>query len=95
MIQLPPPSFAPTSHIIQAFLYPIHHLSRDLWPVVHWTLHVVLLQLVFFPVVRVHHQLSFAIFPYYHVSPQDTAELAQEAKRVVQEMFGSDVDYQD
>lgn len=95
MIQLPPGPCAPSSHVIQAFLYPIHHPPRDFWPGVHWALHIELLQLVFFPVVRVHHQLAFGIFPEYHVGAQDAAELTQEAKRVVQELFGGDVDNQD
>ena len=47
------------------------------------------------PVVRVHHHLAFAVLPEYHVGAEDAAQLAQEAKGVVEELFGGDVDNQD
>lgn len=95
MIQLPPHSPAPSCRIIQAPLHHAQHLARDLRPRVHRALDVVLLQLVFIPVVRVHHHLALGVLPEYHVGAEDAAQLAQEAEGVVEELLGVDVDDQD
>lgn len=58
-------------------------------------LDAVLLQLVLVAVVRVYHHLALSVLPKYHVGAENSAELAQEAKGVVEELLGGDVDHQD
>lgn len=47
------------------------------------------------PVVRVYHHLALGVLPEYHVGAEDAAQLAQEAKGVVEELLGGDVDHED
>ena len=52
-------------------------------------------QLLLTAVVRVDHHLSLGVLPEHHVSVEYAAQLAQEAKRVVPELVGHDMDHDD
>lgn len=95
MIQFPPHPPAPSCYVIQAPLHHAHHLARHVRPRVHQVLDAVLLQLVLVAVVRVYHHLALSVLPKYHVGAENSAELAQEAEGVVEELLRGDVDHQD
>lgn len=95
MIQLPLCSLAVTSQVIQAPLDHIQHFARNLWPRVHWTLDVVLFQLMFVPIIWVDHHFPLCILLEYHIGSEHAAQLAQEAEGVIEEVFRGDVDNQD
>lgn len=95
MIELPPFSPAAVGPIIQTPLHHVQHLAWNLRPRLHRALDIVLLQLVFAPVIRVHHHLPLGILPEDHVGSEDAAQFTQEPEGVVEELLGGDVDHQD
>lgn len=93
-VQLPASAAASIGYSIHAVLHGAENGVRDLCPA-HRALHVVFLQLLLTAVIRVDHRLSLSVLLEHHIGVDHAAQFAQEAKRVVPELVGHDVDHDD